>query len=181
MNFKIETDVPIPQSAHGRPPKYPFRELEIGESFFVQNTEDHQVRTIRFLISYYKKKHGLKFKTMRENNGLRVWRVGENENNVSKTKKNSETKILKSVTATIDTAFQNGDVYEVWLIVPGLRYPISKHKFAYTDPAFQKIMLLAASREHRPAERLEDFAGTDVEVFADKTRAVKLVSGEDLR
>ena len=76
--FKIDKDVPISQPTWGR--KYPFNELQAGESFFVPLTEGHQ-QYIRSLAWAYGKKHGVKFtcSTLTENGvrGMRVWRLPE--------------------------------------------------------------------------------------------------------
>ena len=64
--------VPLPSCpAHGRPNKYPYYDLRIGDSFFV--TRAH------LNISTWSKMTGFKFtqRRVRENgrDGLRVWRV----------------------------------------------------------------------------------------------------------
>lgn len=71
----IDGDISIPTSAGmGRPPKYPLRDMQVGDSFFTTNDNVRQVVT-------YARRHGIgKFTTRRwiEDGvrGIRVWKVG---------------------------------------------------------------------------------------------------------
>lgn len=73
MTFEIDDDVPL-SSAHRR--KYPYRDLRIGQSFFVPDAT-HQL--ISGSMHPAKKRLGRKFtaRTVTENGvkGVRVWRV----------------------------------------------------------------------------------------------------------
>ena len=73
-NFKIEKGVPIPprRQSGGAPMKYPWKDLQIGDSFFVPKQTVHpfsgQANTTG-------KRFNMKFTLRAENGGVRVWRV----------------------------------------------------------------------------------------------------------
>ena len=75
--FKVEKGVPIPVARRGTEKKYPFSDLEIGDSFFVSGklvvTFSGQVSTAA------KRMPGRRFtaRTVTENGikGVRVWRT----------------------------------------------------------------------------------------------------------
>lgn len=70
-DFKIEKGVPIP----GSRAKYPFVEMEIGDSFFVEVGED-QRRITSQRISGSSQNYGeKKFSVRTVKGGLRIWRV----------------------------------------------------------------------------------------------------------
>lgn len=87
-DIKIEKDIPIPRGRMGRPFKYPFKELEIGDSFFVplKKTENKalklkylQTRLVAagsdVIKNHFKDR---KFKTSMIKEpiaGVRVWRI----------------------------------------------------------------------------------------------------------
>lgn len=63
--FVIEKNIPIPEVA----PKYPFHEMEIGDSFLANES-------VGSSISLYKKNNeGVDFTTKRMPDGVRVWRT----------------------------------------------------------------------------------------------------------
>ena len=69
--FKIENDIPLPPGN-----KYPFGELEIGQSFFASGKEGANAQPAS---SRYGRVHGKKFvsRSVTENGvvGRRIWRV----------------------------------------------------------------------------------------------------------
>lgn len=68
--IKIEKGVPVPS-----PPmraKYPFKDMEVGDSFFVSS---EYIDKVRSSAASYARAHGMKFTTRQEGDGLRVWRV----------------------------------------------------------------------------------------------------------
>jgi len=69
-DFTIETDVPAPVRI-----KYPFREMEVGESFVQPDLE--LGRKLRGIIYQYGLRNGKKFsvKLDPEGPGYRVWRI----------------------------------------------------------------------------------------------------------
>ena len=67
----IDRDVPLPEGAgRGGPPKYPFRKMEIGDSFEAPNSAS-LVRSAHAFGS----RNGRKFATRRHGDQVRVWRV----------------------------------------------------------------------------------------------------------
>lgn len=75
--IQIDKGVPIPPHVRGQgAPKYPWREMEIGDSFFVS---DRHRRSISAAASSARQHRGHQFATrsVTENgvDGIRVWRV----------------------------------------------------------------------------------------------------------
>ena len=72
---KIDKNVEIPEITRcgGRPAKYPWHAMEVGDSFFVPDKKSCQFGG---LIQYAKKKTGYKYSVRKEGDGIRVWRVG---------------------------------------------------------------------------------------------------------
>lgn len=56
----------------GRPAKYPWRMMQIGDSFFVKNLDK---RSISSMASLHGRMLGMKFSCRQEGDGMRVWRV----------------------------------------------------------------------------------------------------------
>lgn len=73
MAFKIEKGVPVPPLCVERISKYPFKEMEIGDSFEVN--EKIEFSRARNSASVYNAKSGRKFVTRKTENGGRIWRV----------------------------------------------------------------------------------------------------------
>jgi hypothetical protein len=76
-NFKIEKDVPVPGTYHHRA-KYPFPEMEVGDSFLVPyggKPKRVVMNNVRSAGSYYGKRHGIRFVFRTEEGGVRTWRV----------------------------------------------------------------------------------------------------------
>lgn len=68
----IEKGVPIPPSSGGgRKPKYPWREMKVGDSFFVEG-EPIKLRNSLYPLAT---RHNIKLTIRTEGNGVRVWRV----------------------------------------------------------------------------------------------------------
>jgi hypothetical protein len=70
-----ESDIPIPPvlSAGGRAPKYPFREMEIGDiKRFIADIEE--VKRIQRAAAAYSRRNKIKLVTRRLPDGVRVWR-----------------------------------------------------------------------------------------------------------
>jgi hypothetical protein len=77
MAFEIEKGVPVPALGRGgrRVLKYPFNEMEVGDSFLVSVGEDSRARVMTRLINaagHYKPK---RFKTAGVPDGVRCWRI----------------------------------------------------------------------------------------------------------
>jgi hypothetical protein len=69
--IKIDKGVPIPAPNFGPISKYPFTELEVGDSFFVKEKQT----VMASACAGHGKRHNKKFTTRSENGGTRVWRV----------------------------------------------------------------------------------------------------------
>jgi hypothetical protein len=74
--MQIEKDVPMPTSkGRGRPPKYPFGKMEIGDSFFVNFTGDAS-RCNEVVAAYqYGRQNNKAFSARKEDGGIRIWRI----------------------------------------------------------------------------------------------------------
>lgn len=68
--IKIDKGMPMPKSKSEK--KYPFREMEIGDSFF---EEEVNRRLLASYASELGKKIGMKFSIRRVDGGIRVWRT----------------------------------------------------------------------------------------------------------
>ncbi len=68
---KIDKSVPIPQgrSSHS---KYPWRELQVGDSFFVK---DKEASDLSGYFAPLRRKYGLRFVSRTVDGGVRIWRV----------------------------------------------------------------------------------------------------------
>lgn len=76
--FKVidETDIPIPPitTTGGRAPKYPFREMELGDiKRFIADIEE--IKRIQRAAAAYSRRNKIKLITRRLPDGVRVWRA----------------------------------------------------------------------------------------------------------
>lgn len=69
MKIKIEKGMPIPTSNKST---YPFREMKIGDSFFVSSDKENSMRVCAYGFSRGGK---IKFTTRKVDGGTRCWRV----------------------------------------------------------------------------------------------------------
>lgn len=81
MEIKIASTIPLPGSfgggKGGRTPKYPWRDMEVGQSFFIGCPNVERVRIINSLTSCRRNaqmKTGFRFMMAQVPNGVRVWR-----------------------------------------------------------------------------------------------------------
>ena len=74
MAFEIDKSVPLPANKSGKPGKYPWREMEVGDSFFIPDMAHSNINVPPAL-----KANGFKIATRRETQndvaGIRVWRI----------------------------------------------------------------------------------------------------------
>ena len=68
--IRIERGVPRPRAV-GTHPKYPLKDLKVGESFLAPVIPSHMSGSIYLA----KIKTGFKFSVRKEGNGCRVWRI----------------------------------------------------------------------------------------------------------
>lgn len=71
--MKIDKDIPMPtrRQGMGRPAKYPFAEMEVGDSFFSTETRNR----LAAASSHAGSRHEMKFAILSVDGGFRVWRV----------------------------------------------------------------------------------------------------------
>lgn len=68
--MKIEKGIPMPEK-RGAPRKYPFPDMEIGDSFEALIEPD----ALRAAAYKFQKRYGGQFKVRKHENGARAWRV----------------------------------------------------------------------------------------------------------
>lgn len=68
MTVTIEKNVPMPEK--GTYSKYPWKTMEVGDSFFVIVSE-----SARSAMSSNAKRFGIRVMTRKEGDGVRVWRI----------------------------------------------------------------------------------------------------------
>lgn len=75
--FKIEKSVPVPASLAGRRAKYPWRDMDVGDSFFVPLNGEQRLTDLRSQVSRaaYSAFGKGGSATRQEGNGVRVWRI----------------------------------------------------------------------------------------------------------
>lgn len=72
--FKIEKNIPL---KHGRSRKYPFGDMEVGDSFLVniKNDPKNDRHNLSSTASYFGIRNNKKFSVRKDGDGFRVWRV----------------------------------------------------------------------------------------------------------
>lgn len=79
MEIKVEENIPLPPSATMKgSSKYPFKKLEIGDSFFIPVKEGKAIESLqRSIISTNQTGIKITTRTIAENGvrGIRTWRV----------------------------------------------------------------------------------------------------------
>ncbi|HDR9153808.1 DUF7303 family protein [Burkholderia vietnamiensis] len=73
--FVIEKGLPIPAPTRGRPQRYPFSKLEIGDSFFVEGDPSARLKELSNCANYHRRFHGGNFVVRAVDGGVRVWRI----------------------------------------------------------------------------------------------------------
>jgi hypothetical protein len=74
--YAVERNVPyIHISKPGRPTKYPFPHLKVGDSFFVPSDDTKAIPRVRSAASIWAKTYNRKLVTRVVDGGVRVWRV----------------------------------------------------------------------------------------------------------
>lgn len=74
--FEIRKNVPVPPAgkAGGRSAKYPFRNMEVGDSFEA-TMSDAEAKQVQRAATSYARRNGVKFTTRRSATGVGVWRI----------------------------------------------------------------------------------------------------------
>lgn len=70
--FKIEKGVPAPTDGRNGKAKYPWREMEVGDSFFIPGITS---TVLGGSIANARRRTGFEFVSRNEGGGVRVWRV----------------------------------------------------------------------------------------------------------
>jgi len=70
--YEIEKNVPLQGTKRGAPPKYPFGEMEVGDSFFVPGKTP---KSIGASMANWARRYGVRFAARSVDGGVRVWRV----------------------------------------------------------------------------------------------------------
>lgn len=74
--IKIDRDVPVPEFVDRRPNKYPWREMEVGDSIFIPSMTAPRIGGT---LHPFQRRSGRRFtcRTCTENgvDGVRVWRI----------------------------------------------------------------------------------------------------------
>jgi hypothetical protein len=76
MKIKIESGIPIP-TLESKRIKYPFREMKVGESFFVKDIENPKKTRNRIAsaATMWARNKDYKFRTQVFDTGVRIWRI----------------------------------------------------------------------------------------------------------
>ncbi len=75
--MKIDKSIPVPDRSGGRrPPKYPFRDMSVGDSVFLPGDEGRKMEGAAWVFAHRNKDFGLTTRRVTENGvaGVRVWR-----------------------------------------------------------------------------------------------------------
>ena len=76
MKILIQKGIPAPRKV-SRTSKYPFSDMEVGDSFFIKH-EDPEFMRKRLSAAacmFCNKNEGFKFKTQVFDSGVRIWRI----------------------------------------------------------------------------------------------------------
>lgn len=68
--FKIESGIPIPSKSGDS--RYPFREMKVGDSFFVPGKK---AANLAGCLGYYRTRYKITLVTRTVDGGVRVWRT----------------------------------------------------------------------------------------------------------
>ena len=72
MTFEISSTIPIPEPKRGRRPKYPWRQMNVGDSFFVPGRKTTFIAGIAW---NQKNRYGTEWTCRAIDGGVRVWRI----------------------------------------------------------------------------------------------------------
>jgi hypothetical protein len=72
MSYAIEKSIPIPDRTAQEPGRYPFAQMEVGDSFVVPRSERHRVDNA---AAWYRKRRGHRYTRRTLGDTVRIWRV----------------------------------------------------------------------------------------------------------
>lgn len=70
--YLIEKNIPVGKFLYD---KYPLKEMDIGDSFFIDTNNDDKIRSLRTYANKYGKQNDKKFIVRKYENGFRCWRI----------------------------------------------------------------------------------------------------------
>jgi hypothetical protein len=75
--FKVESGIPLPPPPRsgGANCKYPWMEMNVGDSFFVATDGSQRAKQRVAMAASQRRKHGQRFAMRSVEGGVRVWRV----------------------------------------------------------------------------------------------------------
>jgi hypothetical protein len=75
--YKIDKNIPIPKGIHGGGPpcKYPFDDMEVGDSFLIPCTREEKGNIQSAVNASMKRVPHMRFTTKYVTKGIRVWRI----------------------------------------------------------------------------------------------------------
>ena len=73
--LEIEKGIPMPDKKYGRHLKYPFKEMEITDSFIVECKKDESHQKLVNILSSARHYKPMKFRTETVETGIRCWRI----------------------------------------------------------------------------------------------------------
>lgn len=89
MTFKIEKGVPVPEKLAKGMKKYPFDQLEVGDSFFVPMADNASPSSLFSAIAQARKRLNINLFSAKVDGGRRVWRTPGTPMLVSLTSENA--------------------------------------------------------------------------------------------
>ena len=75
MAYQIEKSVPLPARKRNYRSNYPYKDLEIGDSFVVPLEKDKSPSAIYASMSSAKRRFDINLTSARVEGGLRIWRI----------------------------------------------------------------------------------------------------------
>lgn len=73
--MQIEKNIPMPLQVRGAPRKYPFYDMDVGDSVFFPSVSSTASNEYRAAINAGRN-HGMRFSARNIDGGLRIWRIG---------------------------------------------------------------------------------------------------------
>lgn len=74
--FPVERGIPLPKRTGGRPQKYPWNEMQVGDSFFVP---DGKIKMLSAATNFRTQISGHRYTLRSVEGGVRVWRVPDED------------------------------------------------------------------------------------------------------
>ena len=79
MSYDIQKDIPMPgRRSGGKASKYPFADMEEGDSFVIPAEEGRRISAVRAAIDNWRKRHDMRIRfraRQLEDGAIGVWRI----------------------------------------------------------------------------------------------------------